>query len=79
MLTLSMSCDEVLKNKSYFVVQDAESNEKLVDNLLNGNIDRVNPDLPLTHQTRSGCSPNRPRAAMAATIRGWARVGIFRI
>ncbi len=50
-----MSCDEVLKKKSYFVVvQDAESNEKLVDNLLNGNIDRVNPDLPLTHQTRSG-------------------------
>jgi hypothetical protein len=32
--------------------QDTESKEKLVDDLLNGNIERVNPDLPLTHQTR---------------------------
>ncbi len=32
--------------------QDTESKEKLVDDLLNGNVERVNPDLPLTHQTR---------------------------
>jgi hypothetical protein len=33
-------------------MKDTESKEKLVDELLNGNLERVNPELPLTHQTR---------------------------